>query len=108
MKKVIIIGGGIAGLGAALKVQRAAAAGEDVDFVLVEKDDRLGGKIDGEIVTNEHGTFIIDGGPDSFLTAKPAVKRIAAEVGMARRHDADRRVAQEDADPLARPALRDA
>ncbi len=50
MKKVIIIGGGVAGLGAALKVQRAAAAGEDVDFVLVEKDDRLGGKIDGEIV----------------------------------------------------------
>ena len=83
MKKLIIIGGGIAGLGAALKVKRAAATGEDVDFILVEKDDRLGGKIDGEIVTNEHGAFIVDGGPDSFLTAKPAVKRIAAEVGMA-------------------------
>jgi oxygen-dependent protoporphyrinogen oxidase len=82
VKKVIIIGGGVAGLGAALKVKRAAAAGEDVDFVLVEKDDRLGGKIDGEIVTNEHGTFIVDGGPDSFLTAKPAVKRIATEVGI--------------------------
>jgi oxygen-dependent protoporphyrinogen oxidase len=83
MKKVIIIGGGLAGLGAALKVRRAAEAGTDVDFVLVEKDDRLGGKIDGEIVNNEHGTFIVDGGADSFLTAKPGVKRIATEVGIA-------------------------
>jgi oxygen-dependent protoporphyrinogen oxidase len=83
VKKVIIIGGGLAGLGAALKIRRAAAAGEDVDFVLVEKDERLGGKIDGEIVENEYGTFIVDGGPDSFLTAKPGVKRIATEVGIA-------------------------
>jgi len=83
MKNVIIIGGGLAGLGAALKVRRAAEAGADVDFVLVEKDERLGGKIDGEIVTNEHGTFIVDGGADSFLTAKPGVKRIATEVGIA-------------------------
>ena len=82
MKKVIIIGGGVAGLGAALKIRRAIEAGEDVDFVLLEKDDRLGGKIDGEVVTNQHGTFIVDGGPDSYLTAKPAVKRIATEVGI--------------------------
>ena len=49
MKKVIIIGGGVAGLGAAMKVKRAAEAGNDVDFVLIEKDDRLGGKIAGEL-----------------------------------------------------------
>jgi len=82
MKKVIIIGGGVAGLGAALKVKRVAAAGADVDFVLVEKADRLGGKIEGEIVETERGTFVVDGGPDSFLTAKPAVHRIAKEVGI--------------------------
>ena len=82
MKKVIIIGGGIAGLGAALKVKRAADSGADVDFVLLEKDDRLGGKIDGEIVETEHGTFIVDGGPDSFLNAKPAVHRIAKLTGI--------------------------
>ncbi len=82
MKKVIIIGGGIAGLGAALKVKRAAEAGADVEFTLIEKDDRLGGKIDGEIVEHERGTFIVDGGPDSFLTAKPAVSRIAKLVGI--------------------------
>ena len=82
MKKVIIIGGGVAGLGAALKVKRAAEAGADVDFVLLERDDRLGGKIDGEIVETDRGLFIVDGGPDSFLTAKPAVHRIAKLVGV--------------------------
>ena len=82
MKKIIIIGGGVAGLGAALKVKRAAEKGADVDFVLLEKDDRLGGKIEGEIVDTEHGRFVVDGGPDSFLTAKPAVHRIAKLVGV--------------------------
>lgn len=83
MKRVIIIGGGMAGLSAALKVKRAAQAGEDVEFVLLERDRRLGGKVDGQIVTGEHGTFIVDGGPDSFLTAKPSIHRIAELVGLA-------------------------
>jgi len=82
MKKVIIIGAGVAGLGAALKIKRAADAGNDVDFVVLEKDHRIGGKIEGEIVEHERGTFIVDGGPDSFLTSKPAVGRIAKLVGI--------------------------
>lgn len=82
MKKVIIVGGGVAGLGAAYKVKRAADAGADVEFVLLEKDDRLGGKVLGEYVENEYGTFIVDGGPDSFLTAKPAVHRMAKLTGI--------------------------
>ncbi len=85
MKRVIIVGGGIAGLSAALKVRRAARAGANVDFVLLERDGRLGGKIAGEVVTGEYGTFVIDGGPDSFLTAKPAMHRIAELVGVAER-----------------------
>jgi oxygen-dependent protoporphyrinogen oxidase len=82
VKRVIIIGGGIAGLAAALKVKRAAQAGEDVEFVLLERDGRLGGKVAGQIVTGEHGTFVIDGGPDSYLTAKPSIRRIAKLVGV--------------------------
>ena len=82
MKTVIIIGGGVAGLGAALKVNRAAQAGNDVDFVLFEKDDRVGGKIAGELVDDEYGHWIVDGGPDSFLTAKPAIHRIAKLCGV--------------------------
>ena len=95
MKKVIIIGGGVAGLAAAMKVKRAADAGADVDFVLVERDNRLGGKIDGEIVETERGTFVVDGGPDSFLTMKPAVHRIAELVGMT-----DQKLATDDSRKL--------
>ena len=58
MKKVIIIGGGVAGLGAAFKIKRAADAGADVDFVLLEKDNRLGGKVLGEIVETAQRGYV--------------------------------------------------
>jgi oxygen-dependent protoporphyrinogen oxidase len=84
MKRIIIIGGGVAGLGAAYKVARAAAEGHDVEFVLVEKDRRLGGKIQTEMVpdSSEQGSFVVDGGPDCFLTEKPACHRIAKLTGI--------------------------
>ncbi len=78
MREIVIIGGGIAGLAAAYKVARAAEAGNEVSFTLVEKDARLGGKI----ATVHHEGFIIDGGPDCFLTEKPAVHRIARLLGI--------------------------
>jgi flavin-dependent dehydrogenase len=63
VKKIIIIGGGVAGLGAAYKVRRAAEAGNDVDCVLVEKDARLGGKLATDIVADpEGGEYVVDGG----------------------------------------------
>ncbi len=83
MKKIIIIGGGVAGLGAAYKVRRAAAAGHDVDCVLVERNDRLGGKLATDIVTDpDGGEYIVDGGSDAFVSTKPAVARIARMLGM--------------------------
>jgi oxygen-dependent protoporphyrinogen oxidase len=84
MKRIIIIGGGVAGLGAAYKVTRAASEGHKVEFVLIEKDPRLGGKIQTEIVpdSSEEGRFIVDGGPDCFLTEKPACHRIARLTGI--------------------------
>jgi flavin-dependent dehydrogenase len=41
MKRIIIIGGGVAGLGAACKVTRAASEGHGVEFVLLERDKRI-------------------------------------------------------------------
>jgi len=84
MKCIIIVGGGVAGLGAAYKVTRAASEGHDVEFVLIEKDPRLGGKILTEIVTDPSGEerFVVDGGPDCFLTEKPACHRIAKLTGI--------------------------
>ncbi|MBE0418463.1 MAG: protoporphyrinogen oxidase [Coriobacteriia bacterium] len=78
MRRIIIVGGGIAGLAAAFKIARSAEAGHEVEFVLVEKDPRLGGKIATEQVEG----FIVDGGPDCFLTEKPAVHRIAKLMGI--------------------------
>ena len=87
MRNVIIIGGGVAGLGAALKMKRAVEEGHDVTFTLVEKDPRVGGKIVTETVPDEWGgaqgaKFHIDGGPDCFLTEKPAAHRVARDVGI--------------------------
>lgn len=81
--KITIIGGGVAGLGAAYKVRRAADAGHDVEFVLLEKDDRLGGKIHTDVAADpDGGTYVADGGSDSFLTDKPAVHRVAKLLGI--------------------------
>ena len=84
MKRIIIIGGGVAGLGAAYKVKRAAEEGHDVEFVLVEKDGRLGGKLATDKIEDPdaRGTFVVDGGSDSFLTDKPAVHRVAKLLGI--------------------------
>lgn len=87
MRRVIIIGAGVAGLGAAYKVRRAADEGHEVAFTLIEKDDRVGGKIATEFVDDEWSgagegaRFIVDGGPDCFLTEKPAVHRMAKLLG---------------------------
>lgn len=78
MKEIVIIGGGVAGLAAAYKVARAAEEGHEVSFTLVEKDARLGGKIATEYVEG----FVVDGGPDCFLTEKSAVHRIAKLLGL--------------------------
>ena len=84
MKRVIIIGGGVAGLSSAYKLRRAADAGNDVTFALVEKDGRLGGKLATDVVEDPdgRGRFVVDGGSDSFLTDKPAVHRVAKQLGI--------------------------
>jgi len=88
VKKVIVIGAGVAGLGAAYKVRRAAEAGHDVEVELYERDDRVGGKVASEFVADEWdpaaegARFVVDGGPDCFLTEKPAIHRIAKMLGI--------------------------
>lgn len=84
MKRIIIIGGGITGLSAAYKIRRATFEGHDLDFLLIEKDRRLGGKVLTEIVRGPsgEGEFIVDGGPDCFLTEKPACHRVAKLLGI--------------------------
>jgi protoporphyrinogen/coproporphyrinogen III oxidase len=78
-KRIIIIGGGIAGLAAAYySTIQASEAGLNVDVVLLEADDRWGGKI----LTERRDGFVIEGGPDTFLATKPWGVALARELGL--------------------------
>ncbi|MGH9485708.1 MAG: protoporphyrinogen/coproporphyrinogen oxidase, partial [Terriglobales bacterium] len=68
-----IVGGGIAGLSAAWSLQQAGHA-----CVVLEAESRWGGMIDSERVQG----FLVEGGPDSFLAAKPAAVELCRELGL--------------------------
>jgi oxygen-dependent protoporphyrinogen oxidase len=75
---VAIVGGGIAGLSAAWALQKAG-----LDYVLLEQDARWGGKIRTETVAGDgDAPFIVEGGPDSFITQKPWGATLARELGL--------------------------
>jgi len=78
MSRAVVVGGGIAGLAAALRLERLLPGTE---IVLVEAGPRLGGKIHTEQVSG----FVVEGGPDSFLTIKPRGVGLCEELGLAGR-----------------------
>ncbi len=75
MKRVVIIGGGIAGLAAAYRLTQTAP---ERAITLIEGDTRLGGKI----VTERVDGFVIEGGPDTFLSLKPRGLGLCRELGL--------------------------
>lgn len=91
MKRIAIIGGGIAGLSAAWALEKSRRAGQDIDFAVYESADALGGVIQSEIVDG----CIVEGGPDSFLTEKPSAAQLCRELGLGDQlqpsNDAERR-----------------
>jgi oxygen-dependent protoporphyrinogen oxidase len=76
--RIAIIGGGIAGLAAAYELQQARAAGSSVEYTLFEANDRLGGCIRSETIDGA----VLERGPDSFLTEKPAAAELCRELGL--------------------------
>ncbi len=84
MKRLLIVGGGIAGLSAAWQASRSPA--EDVQVTVVEREDRLGGKIR----TDSSGPYLLEQGPDSFLTSRPEAVRLSEELGIAGRFQSRR------------------
>ena len=76
--RTAIIGGGIAGLAAAYELEKARAAGADVEYTLFEARERLGGSLSSEIVDGA----VLERGPDSFLTEKPAAAELCRELGL--------------------------
>jgi protoporphyrinogen/coproporphyrinogen III oxidase len=74
--KVVVVGGGIAGLAAARRLESVAP---DAEIVLVERDDVLGGKLRTEHVDG----FAIEAAADSFLSRKERGIGLCEELGLA-------------------------
>jgi oxygen-dependent protoporphyrinogen oxidase len=84
---VVIVGGGIAGLSTAWYLQKQAEEkGLDLRYTVLEKSSQWGGKILTEQVDGYGDQpFIVEGGPDSFLTQKPWALQMARELGLEER-----------------------
>jgi oxygen-dependent protoporphyrinogen oxidase len=79
MRRIAIVGGGIAGLAAAWQIAELARAGVAVEATVFESSARLGGLVE----TVREGGFTIECGPDAWLTAKPWAAELATELGLA-------------------------
>jgi protoporphyrinogen/coproporphyrinogen III oxidase len=86
-RRIAIVGGGVSGLAAAhrlfeLQSQDAAdPAREPLEVVLLESSGRAG----GTVRTYRREGFLLEGGPDSFISEKPAALELAKRLGLADR-----------------------
>ena len=78
MKRIAIIGGGVSGLSAAYALEKQKKKGAELNYVLFESGSRPGGVIATEHVSD----FVIEAGPDSFLTEKPWATDLCRELGL--------------------------
>ena len=88
--RTAIIGGGIAGLAAAYEPEKARAANAGapgnpaapgqaaIAYTLYESRDRLGGSVCSHTIDGS----VLERGPDSFLTEKPAAAELCRELGL--------------------------
>ena len=81
-RRILVIGGGIAGLAAAhrvIELNNERALGLEV--MVLEASRRLGGSIGTERV----GDFLVEAGPDSFISEKPWALRLCERLKLAPR-----------------------
>ena len=71
--RIAVIGGGIAGVSAAYELAQSGT-----EFVLYEASDRLGGIVE----TVRRDGFVVECGPDSWVTEKPWARELAVELGL--------------------------
>lgn len=75
MAHIVVIGGGISGLAAA---HRLVELSPGAQVTLVEASSRLG----GTIRTDERDGFLLERGPDSFISEKPEAVALAKRLGL--------------------------
>ena len=78
-QRVVIVGGGISGLTAAYRLQSLLPDGAVV--TLVDAAPRVGGTVS----TQREDGYLVESGPDSFLTRKPETEALCTELGLAER-----------------------
>ncbi len=82
MKKIVIIGGGISGLATAwLLRSKALAAGKELEIILLEKEERAGGKIR----SIKADGYTCEWGPNGFLDSKPQTLDLCKAIGVENR-----------------------
>jgi oxygen-dependent protoporphyrinogen oxidase len=91
--KLVVVGGGVAGLAAAHRAAEVARErGLALDLTVLEARERLGGTIE----TERAGGFLVEAGPDSFLSEKPwalaLCRRLGVEDRLVRTDDRFRKV----------------
>jgi oxygen-dependent protoporphyrinogen oxidase len=86
-RRVVIVGGGISGLSAAWYLQQQAhRRGLALEYTLLESAPRWGGKVLTEMVSGGGPTpFVVEAGPDAFITQKPWALELAHELGIEER-----------------------
>ncbi len=82
-RRVVVIGGGISGLAAAHRLVERSAQSENnkPEILLLEASSRLG----GVIRTERRDGFLLEAGPDSFISEKPEAVELAKRIGLASR-----------------------
>ncbi|HKR15093.1 MAG TPA: protoporphyrinogen oxidase [Pyrinomonadaceae bacterium] len=75
-KRIAIVGGGISGLAAAHRL--VELCGNSAEITLLEAGPRLGGTIQ----TEERDGFLLERGPDSFISEKPEAVALAKRLGL--------------------------
>jgi oxygen-dependent protoporphyrinogen oxidase len=79
-KRIVVIGGGIAGLAAAHRLlEIGRERGRPFELRVLESAPRLG----GSIATERRDGFVIEAGPDSLLSEKPAGIDLCERLGLA-------------------------
>jgi oxygen-dependent protoporphyrinogen oxidase len=77
MKRIAIIGAGIAGLSTAYYLSKLAQqGGQRLGIMLLEKEGRLG----GSLLTEQTDGVLMEGGPDCFISEKPWALQLCREL----------------------------